>query len=68
MAIVGAGVSIGASGEKIASWDGLLEDGIKRGASLHGSDDEWIKRKQADLKSGDLDEMLGVAELVTKKV
>ena len=62
VALVGAGVSIGASGRAlVASWLGLLEDGIGRAAALHDFGDDWVERKQADLASRDLDEILGDA-------
>lgn len=70
--VVGAGVSIGATRdgasdgwEDVASWKGLLENGIRRCARVDRRlDEEWVQRKLADVQTGRLEELLGVAQLV----
>jgi hypothetical protein len=71
LAIVGAGVSIGATGGAVcASWAGLLRDGVERCAAVgHPKPPRgWRERQLRALKHGDTDEWLGVAEQVEKRL
>jgi hypothetical protein len=67
--VVGTGVSVGASGgAAVASWTGLLEDGINRCVGLERTTPESADRQRAQLRSGALDELLSVAELVASRL
>ena len=69
MVIVGAGVSLAATnGNRLASWTGLLEDGLLRCRAVYSLSEEWLERKRADLNSGDLDDLQSVAEVVASKL
>jgi hypothetical protein len=70
LAVVGAGVSIAASGDPdIASWTGLLRDGTERCVAVAGSLPEgWAERVRAEIDSGDLDELLSAAEKIARKL
>jgi hypothetical protein len=70
VAIVGAGIAIAASGNtSVASWTGLLRDGVQRcHAVIPGLPANWVDRRLEDLKSGDMDELLSVAEQVSAKL
>jgi len=70
MVVVGAGVSLAATnGNRLASWTGLLEDGLLRCRSVYSSlSEEWLKRKRDDLNSGDPDDLQSVAEVVASKL
>lgn len=65
---VGAGVSIGASGnfevdgQPVASWGGLLRHGVERCSSVM-QDDKWTKRRIDQLEAG---EYVEVGALITK--
>ena len=59
VAIVGAGVSIGATnGNPLASWTGLLEDGVNRccEVALPRSRTDWKEVALREVHSNDLDE------------
>jgi len=72
--VVGAGVSHGASGRRPeALWTGLLESGIDACATqVRGVLASWVARQREALaesiEHGDLDEMVGVADAVTRKL
>jgi len=72
--IVGAGVSVAVTKDsplaRVASWTGLLADGIDRCLAVGRPrpDEDWARRKRAELDSGDLDDLLSVAELVAKRL
>jgi tetratricopeptide (TPR) repeat protein len=69
LVVVGAGVSIGATNrDPVASWMGLLEHGIGRCKAVASMSEEWVARRNADLTSGDMDDLLSVAELVASKL
>lgn len=70
LAVVGAGVSIAASGQAgVASWIGLLRDGVERCVAVCGSLPEgWADRVRAEIDSGDLDELLSAAEKISRKL
>src|SRR5271166_4968358 len=67
VAIVGAGVSIGATnGNPLASWTGLLEDGVNRccEVALPRSRTDWKEIALREVHSNDLDDLLSVATKV----
>jgi hypothetical protein len=66
VAIVGAGVSVGATrGSSVASWTGLLEHGISRCEQLYLTlPDGWGEALRAKLRSGDVEDLLAAAEEV----
>jgi len=69
LVVVGAGESMGATrGNPIASWTGLLKNGAERCREVCSLSDDWLKKKQADLASGDMDDLLAVAEIVASKL
>jgi SIR2-like domain len=72
IAIIGAGVSIGATNNQpVASWQGLLHHGVDHCLGLRQLtrvDDDWAKRVHAEIKSGDLDDMLSAAEKISRKL
>jgi tetratricopeptide (TPR) repeat protein len=73
LVIVGAGVSIastaGTPGQRFASWNGLVANGIERCTELALSLPEgWADRLRADLRSQDLDSLLIVAEHIGSKL
>jgi hypothetical protein len=70
IAIVGAGVSMGATnGNPLASWTGLLEDGVTRCWEVaQPLPDAWRERVLAEIDSGDLDDLLSAAEKVSSKL
>jgi hypothetical protein len=69
IAIVGAGVSMGATGNApAASWLGLLRLGIERCVDLSRADDAWAKRQQEALAGDSLQDTLEVAEAVSGRL
>lgn len=70
VAIVGAGVSIEASGnDPRASWTGLLEDGIARcEAIIRPLPTGWGERARGEISSKDLGEMLSAAEKISDRL
>jgi SIR2-like domain len=69
IAVVGAGVSIGATGDApVASWTGLLKHGVARCQEVARPPAGWADRQRAALDTGDLDELLGVAEQVSRRL
>ncbi|MGH8887002.1 MAG: SIR2 family protein [Egibacteraceae bacterium] len=68
--VVGAGVSIAASGgAQAASWTGLLTTGVERCEQLvPGLPAGWGERVRGEIGSGDLDDLLSAAEKVTRKL
>jgi hypothetical protein len=70
VAVIGTGVSIGASGgNKLASWTGLLEDGVQRCCDLIRTlPSGWKDRRLAEIDSKDMDELLSAAENVSTKL
>ena len=68
--LVGAGVSVGATGgAAVASWTGLLESGVVRCEQLGGSlPAGWADRTRAQIQSGDVGELLLAAEAVTYRL
>jgi len=69
LVVVGAGVSIGAAqGNPLASWQGLLEDGVDRCVAVRGLDAKWADRVRAEIRSGDMDDLLSAAEKISSKL
>lgn len=70
LVVVGAGVSIAATGdEHLASWTGLLRNGAERCVEVAGPlPDGWADRVLAEIDSGDLDELLSAAEKISRKL
>jgi hypothetical protein len=70
VAIVGPGVSVGTTnGNQLASWTGLLEDGVQRCCELmRGLSSDWKERRLAEIHSGDMEELLSAAEIVSRKL
>jgi len=66
--VVGAGVSVAATrGEAIASWVGLLENGVSRCEQVFLTlPDDWGDGLRARIRSGEADDLLFVAEEVTR--
>lgn len=65
---VGTGATIAVLPDNpFASWDGLLEDGIRRCAT-QGKSKEWAESTVARLRSGDLITFLGVADEVSRRL
>jgi tetratricopeptide (TPR) repeat protein len=76
LVIAGAGVAVAATAggapgsSRVASWKGLLADGIER-CVLVGrppAAEGWAERLRADLESADLDDLLSVAERVASRL
>jgi hypothetical protein len=63
-AVVGAGVSIAATGESVASWIGLIKNGVTRCHSL-GMSTEWCSLR---LQQIDANELLYAAEQISEKL
>lgn len=67
--VVGAGVSIGATGnEKCASWTGLLHDGVNRCVALDFLKSDLAPGLRTQIDSGDLDLLLAAAETIATKL
>ncbi len=67
VAIVGAGVSIAATGgAETASWIGLLRNGVARCESFGSPPPkpEWGERQRAALREGDMNELLAVGSQI----
>ncbi|HEV3293917.1 MAG TPA: hypothetical protein VG123_33475, partial [Streptosporangiaceae bacterium] len=68
--LVGAGVSAGATGgAAVASWTGLLEDGVARCEALGVPlPTGWGDRIRAQIGCGDVEELILAAEAVTYRL
>jgi hypothetical protein len=69
--VVGAGVSVGATGgAPTASWLGLLHDGVARCEAVvgQGLPAGWGDRVRAQIDSGDVEELLSAAENLTRRL
>lgn len=68
LVVAGTGVSLAATGGKeLASWKGLIANGIKRCVDAGLRKPEWAASQQ-NLLNGDLDDLLGVAEQVSRRL
>lgn len=68
LVVVGTGVSLASTGgQGLASWKGLISDGIEECARRGLREDEWLGQ-QKKLLEGDLDDLLGVAEQVSRRL
>jgi hypothetical protein len=62
LAVVGAGVSVGATGgNPLASWQGLLENGVERCVAVRGLDSARADLIRAEIRSGHMDDLLSAA-------
>lgn len=61
VAIVGAGVSRGASGSELATWQGLLINGIQRCVDARYRDESWANFQRDNLTRGGVREWVTVA-------
>jgi hypothetical protein len=70
LAIVGAGVSIGATNNNaVASWGGLLRHGVERCVQvIPNLDANWPLRVRAEIESPDTDDVLSAAEKIETKL
>ncbi|MHB1556251.1 MAG: tetratricopeptide repeat protein [Isosphaeraceae bacterium] len=67
LVIVGAGVSIGATrNHPVASWGGLLNDGIARCVRMNLVPGGWEQAAREELRSKEVGKWLSVAEKVTE--
>jgi hypothetical protein len=67
--VVGAGVSIGATGnDPAASWTGLLTSGVEHCRAVRRMGAEWVARRLAEIRSGDVDELIEVAGLISRQL
>jgi tetratricopeptide (TPR) repeat protein len=68
--VVGAEMSIQASEADVASWTGLLRHGIGRCEELFPGrlPQGWGQRQREAIDSADMDELLGVAEAVSRRL
>ncbi len=67
LVVVGSGISIGATNRNpLASWKGLLEDGIER--CVRKRDERWAARLKEDLATNNLNDLLSVAERVSTEL
>src|SRR5438046_456936 len=71
VAIVGAGVSVGATNNHaVASWQGLLNHGVDYcgGLSTTGGTEKTALLLHSQIDAGDLDLMLATAEMISSKL
>jgi tetratricopeptide (TPR) repeat protein len=69
LVVVGAGVSIGATGgNPLAFWQGLLQNGVERCVAVRGLDAKWSNRVREEIRSGDMDDLLSAAEKISIKL
>jgi SIR2-like domain len=70
IAVVGAGVSIGAThNNTVASWIGLLQHGVERCmVVVPNLGKGWADRVRSEIESGDIDDLLSAAEKIQTKL
>ncbi len=69
LVVVGSGVSLAATnGNPLASWTGLLKDGVERCVKVKGLDARWANRVREEIDSGDMDDLLSAAEKISSKL
>jgi SIR2-like domain/NACHT domain len=70
VAVIGTGISIGLTNNKIPalSWKGLIENGFAYGQKKGAIQPNQAAAWQAQLNSSDLDDLLGAAEFVSRKL
>ncbi len=66
LVVVGTGVSLAATGEPVASWQGLLLDGVDRCEGLENLSPSKAAKLRAAIRSGKLDRLLTAAGEVRK--
>lgn len=68
LVVVGTGFSLASTGgQRLASWKGLISDGLEECAERGLRNDQWVGQ-QKKLLEGDLDDLLGVAEQVSRRL
>lgn len=68
---VGSGVSVGATnGAPVASWVGLLRDGVARSKDLGlpGVKDGWCKLREDQIACNDVNELVSAADHIARKL
>lgn len=66
---IGSGVSAYTTkGAKLATWRGLLEDGINHCIEVANCNQKWKELRMKQLNTNDLDEWLSVAEIISSKL
>jgi hypothetical protein len=70
LVVVGAGVSVATTGgDCLASWTGLLRDGVERCVEVADSlPSGWAERVRAEIGSGDPDALLSAAEEISRQL
>jgi tetratricopeptide (TPR) repeat protein len=69
LVVVGTGVSLAATdGESVASWRGLLKNGVERCQTLRSLSDPEADALRADIDSGSLDRLLSAAGEIRRKL
>src|SRR5438105_4626589 len=68
--VVGTGVSLGATADALASWKGLLDNGLTRIVQLGIKDASWAKtwRDVLARRDADAEDMIGAAEQVASRL
>ncbi|MDQ3698850.1 MAG: hypothetical protein M3373_12645 [Gemmatimonadota bacterium] len=69
LVIAGTGVSVGATTSSVASWPGLILDGVERCVAIKPKlGAKWVSRRREDVESGNLNDLLAVAERVAEEL
>lgn len=66
--VLGAGTTIGATGDSTCSWTGLIAEGIDMAADLNGRSNEWKQAQLELLNSADVTDLIDVAQTVTEEL
>jgi hypothetical protein len=67
--VVGAGVSISSTkGAQVASWEGLLRDGVRYCVELTGADEQWKQIRTIQVESKKTNELISAAEEITNQL
>ena len=67
LVIVGAGVSISASKNPLATWPGLLRDGVDYCRSA-GADRKWASIRRAQISRGEVNELISAAGEISNEL
>ncbi|HJW35193.1 MAG TPA: hypothetical protein VJ769_01025, partial [Actinomycetes bacterium] len=66
--VVGSGVSLAASGQDVAGWPGLLRSGVRHLLRLRKVSQDWADRRDADIRTGQVATLVGVAQEIIGKL
>lgn len=66
--VVGSGVSLAASGKDVAGWPGLLRSGLDHLLRLRKVSQDWADRRDADIGTGQVATLVGVAQEIISKL